>query len=200
MRTVPAHYVDLALDLDLERRESILALGIKFGDRVEIDLDKVWAMDEEAATELAMYGRKVQNFWDSYVATGKGGECLMTERTIVRYAKVDSKEARVYLKDQITELEALNGFGPELKKVFAGTFDEEGLATAGIIGSKEGNVITLSFEVDTKMPWSDHLGGLPSRGEIGRSFELRVSHAKSHDRKAQRLLEVVVKAKEIWPA
>lgn len=200
MKTVPSHFVDLAFPgINAELRTLALNSGVLLGKRIEIDLEDLATTDVLLAKALNDYDAKVRNFWDSYSTTGVGGNCYITLRTLETFIKVDNKENKIYLKDQIKELESFYLKGDALKEILGGVYNPEKLDANDIMHEKEGNIIYLKFEIDGKYAWSQNLGGVGSRGEIGRSFELKISHAKSHDRKNQRLLEVKVKTKEIWP-
>lgn len=200
MRSVPAHFVDLCIPpLPASQRALALENGIVFGERIEVDLEALSEIDPAVAQQLSNYNEKVQGFWDRYVATGEGGRCAVTVRTLVTKMKVDKKGCKIFLKDQVEALEDLNPMGSAMSKLLGGNFDAEELEAFASKVEIDSNIIIVEFEVEGKHDWAQALGGAPGRGEIGRIFTLKVSHAPSHDRKAQRLLEVKVQAKEIWP-
>lgn len=199
MKTLPGHYVDLA-QLSAEQRKVALNFGVNLGARVELDLESIEIEDASLAAMLKDYDLKVRNFWDSYVETGNGGECVVTQRTLASYIKVDKKGSKIYLKDQVKALEAINGLSEVMGELLGGSLNEEKLSSLGLSYVLEGNIITLNLPLKGKQVWPASLGGPAGRGEIGRELVVKISHAKSHDRKSQRLLEVKVLAKEVWPA
>lgn len=201
MSTLPSHFLNLACpELSVVERADILNHGRMFGGRSELDLVSIAAHRPDVEVRLVEYAHKAASFWDSYVQTGVGGDCLVTERTLETYAKVDNKSAKIYLKEQISALEELNVFGKDIALLLSGKFDPADIPTFSIPVVVDGSLLYARVEVPGKHAWSEALGGTTGRGEIGRSFELKISYAKSHDRKNQRLLEVRVKVKEIWPS
>ena len=201
MKTLPSHYLDLAgLSLWPARREAVLTNGVTVGSRVELDLDAIRAEDASLAAALEAYDLKVRAFWDAYVETGSAGDCLVTQRTLATYVKVDKKGSKIYLKEQVKALEDINGISEVMKDLLGGVLDESKLKSLGLPYAVDGNLITVTLPLKGKQLWPASLGGPAGRGEFSREVVLKISHAKSHDRKSQRLLEVKVSAREVWPA
>lgn len=201
MKTLPTHYLDLAgFSLEPARRDAVLANGITVGSRIELDLDAIRVEDEDLVRALEAYDLKVRSFWDAYVETGSAGECLVTQRTLATYVKVDKKGSKIYLKEQVKALENINGLSGAMKDLLGGVLDEAKLKALGLEYVVDGNLITVTLPLKGKQLWPASLGGPAGRGEFSREVVLKISHAKSHDRKSQRLLEVKVSAREVWPA
>jgi hypothetical protein len=205
MKTVPSHFVPLvAPGASAETLEVLRSCGVRVGERVEVDLEAVRSLDEDLAAALEGYRTKVQAFWDRYVATGSAGECVVALRPVEVHTKVDNKSGKVYLKDQVSELSELAGVGVLVDEVLGAEPDLETLPSRAAAQDAhvevDGAVVRMRLRVAGRRAWSNALGGAMGRGEVARVFELKVSRAKSHDRRNQRLLEVKVLVEEVWPA
>ena len=175
--------------------------GFCFDGATEVSLDSLNEFSQSFADECVSYWSLCQDFWDAVSQERASGQnALVTSRELGVYRLVDRKTERSYLVEQYDELRN-TPLVEALQLATATLVDIDELKSLNSVRDayiKEGSLVVV-LEYKGRKTWSNALGGVPGRGEIGRFFTIKVSHAKWRDSRVKRLLEVSVQAMEVLP-
>ena len=175
-------------------------VGCRVGDRVEVSTFTLEQLEAGLGLEAARYWDRCRVFWDRFAAGESGLVGLTVERELARDRQSTSHADRRDLVEAVEALEAQPSLASVVATALGNEPDWDALRSLGAVveaGAKDTTVVTYTYR--GRQDWPVLLGGLPSRGELARTFTFVVSHAKWRDRRNRRLVEFAVAAAEIWP-
>ncbi|MFM7089079.1 MAG: hypothetical protein ACKOW9_06160 [Candidatus Paceibacterota bacterium] len=175
--------------------------GYDFNGASEVSIDSLREFSDSFADDCVRYWALCTSFWDDLKDESSNDVLgLVTTRELGAYHVIDRKDERLYLSKQFEELRN-TPLVDALLQVTGSEFDINNLSSLHSVKDVQVNdgIISLNLEYRGRKIWSNALGGVPSRGEIGRLFSLKISHAKWRDSRVKRLLEVKVQAVEVLP-
>jgi hypothetical protein len=183
------------LDLDLDYNDYL----IDFGYAKEIDLEKLGITQPVLTSRLKNYWLKTRSFFDDLASGLPLADYSLFHRLISSELQDTRKGSKIDLINSLKEIDS----DPVLKEVISPLLDPElyqEFAHPYLISKYiDGLNINVTIEIPGKKDYNYHLGGLSSRAEIGRVFQITISHAKWRDRRVRKLVSVDVYAKELWP-
>lgn len=195
--TVPIAVLAL-VGLEPEVKDEVAKMAaIRFGTRVEIDLEVADMVAPGSADVLEAYWRASRRLWDA-LAAGAPSEvpAVLVRRTVLTARQTDTKTERHDLSD---ELFALTGH-PQLAlacNILDTNPDWKALEDLGTLTMASDRARLEVAVSGQHLPAS--LGGPRSRSEVARHIVLEASHAAWRDRRIRRLMSITVTVDEVWP-
>lgn len=178
-------------------------VGVRVGESVEASTERLEQSMTGLGRRASRYWERCRQFWDSYAANHNPGPGVQMERELVRARQSDSADGRRELTTELHALEAVAVLGALVREATGSEPQWQTMAERYeplfVECANDGDTTRLSVRYPARDDWEDVLGGVHSRGETARVFEIEVSHAPWRDRRSRRLVGVSVHAVEIWP-
>lgn len=185
MRTVPSGWVALALSEDPAGVAKASACQVRVGNRLEVDLDRLAAVDAGLAEDIELATQRV----------GKGRG--VWEVLVASYTQKASGAGKSDLNDVFASLLDNPSMAAVCDVLLRGEPDRQAAAALceALGGSLEDNGDILVAEVVLPATGlGELLGGPAWPGEQARKLQLTVRHAPWRDRQVRRLAQVNVYA------
>lgn len=176
-------------------------IGVVLGNRVEADLAALEAVEPGLGLRVARYWERCRSFWDLVAGGDRPTNGLHVERALIAHRQSTTTTDRRDLNEVLEVLDRVPVVSEIVESALSTKPDWDVLRRNGLSTevTHRDDVTVISFLYPGRHDWDTQLGGVCSRGEIGRRVEIVVSHAKWRDRRSRRLVSVDVFAREVWP-
>lgn len=176
-------------------------IGIALGNRVEASIPALDSVEPGLGQRAARYWERCRTFWDLVAQGERPTNGLHVERALVSHRQSTTTSDRRDLNEVIDVLDGIPVVSDIVDHALSAKPDWAALGRSGLTTEIEqrDDVTVISFLYPGRHEWDALLGGVCSRGEVGRRVQIVVSHAKWRDRRSRRLVSVDVFAREVWP-
>lgn len=187
-------------EIDAELADAISECGVTFGNRVEVDLDRLAATHPGLAVEAAGYMRTYRRFASAAIDGRRTGGWLALQREVgVWRENAGSNGGRVDLGAQFRALSEIVEIAGAVNALLDASPDLRVVAEVAQVEQTSDGVTATFTLPSVGVEWPDALGGPGWPTEVSRTFVLRCRYAPSRERRARRLAELSVTVTELWP-
>jgi hypothetical protein len=195
-RSVPLFVVEL-LDPSFTAYDRI---GVRVGEATEAGIEELNLVTDDLGFKAAAYWEHCRRFWDDISNDRRRNDAVEIHRRLMDVRQIDSQQGRL---DLVSEMKSLadTALAPLLEQITAGAPDWTAVRVHPLVTSlhREGDCTEVSVRYSGRENWQPALGGVCSRGEIGRVFTFNVNHTSWRDRRVRRLVSMRIEAIELWP-
>lgn len=195
MRLIPAHLAEIAAG---EEAPTLAPYGLKVGDRVEVDIERLEEAEARLAEQIDRYLARLRQF-----RKRPAGEYIAAEVEIVDAIQKGTREGKVDLRAQLAALER-TAAGALVAEALSAEPDMDAVGRLGeryqVSWQDEGDSrATCSFTLFGKHEYPRELGGASGTDEVARKFTLHISYAAWRDRRVRRLTRLTIHAVHVLP-